>query len=471
MKKKIFQSLVLVLLLQASVMAYGSEPRQTTITCFVHNNHGSSVSLYKVENGEAVRVEFRWPRVNDSCVFSIPMEKEGIYFLRKAGSRESFFHYVIYLRPGDQKSVDIYTNKFAPDFDSCKVVKPNLETKLLQKWANFFNNYCTLGVNRSQRDRFIAGYKNLENEAQRLKKKAVTSNKYFNYLFNSKIDADVRYAKVAAFFNFGERMNAGYDSSELHKPFYQSLSPEQFCDAGLLNSEHGLELVNYYLPFNLFQKTGNIQRALSASIADKASSLCNDTVRGAFLTRHMMNVTNYEKFASEIEPFKSSFVTEEMKKAYEKKEDEITKYAKGIHGYNFSLYDKNGNRHSLSDFKGKVVVLDIWAMWCAPCLAEKPHFQKIEEEFRDRQDIVFIGVSVDGDIKKEAWKSFVTKKGWTNIELLSNFDESIMEYYKIEGIPRLMIFDKDGKIVTVDAPRPSQPEFRALIEQTLKIKS
>jgi thioredoxin-related protein len=52
--------------------------------------------------------------------------------------------------------------------------------------------------------------------------------------------------------------------------------------------------------------------------------------------------------------------------------------------------------------------------------------------------------------------------------LLANYNESVGKYYKIEGIPRFMIFDKEGKIVTVDAPRPSNPEFRKLIEQTLK---
>jgi len=113
----------------------------------------------------------------------------------------------------------------------------------------------------------------------------------------------------------------------------------------------------------------------------------------------------------------------------------------------------------------------MWAMWCAPCLAEKPYFIKVEEEYKNREDIIFIGVSVDGLSRKDVWKNFVGKKGWKNIELLSNSDESIMKYYKIEGIPRFMIFDKEGKIVTVDAPRPSEAEFRALIEQTLKANS
>jgi thiol-disulfide isomerase/thioredoxin len=112
--------------------------------------------------------------------------------------------------------------------------------------------------------------------------------------------------------------------------------------------------------------------------------------------------------------------------------------------------------------------MDIWAMWCAPCLAEKPFFQKVEESFKDRSDIVFIGVSHDGQAKKGPRKQFVAKKGWASIELLSEYNESIGKYYKIEGIPRLMIFDKEGKIVTVDAPRPSDPQFESLIEQTLQ---
>jgi len=69
----------------------------------------------------------------------------------------------------------------------------------------------------------------------------------------------------------------------------------------------------------------------------------------------------------------------------------------------------------------------------------------------------------DGIIAK-----FIEKKGWKNVELLSEYNESVGKYYKIEGIPRFMIFDKEGKIVTVDAPRPSDPEFKSLIEQTLE---
>jgi thiol-disulfide isomerase/thioredoxin len=132
------------------------------------------------------------------------------------------------------------------------------------------------------------------------------------------------------------------------------------------------------------------------------------------------------------------------------------------------LKDANDKTYRLSSFKGKVVVIDIWAMWCGPCLAEKPVMEQIAEGYHDRNDIVFIGVSTDGLNRKEVWKSFVKKKGFTSIELLSNYTESIYKYYKVAGIPRFMVFDREGKIVNVDAPKPSQPEFKRLIEQTLK---
>lgn len=457
-----------LLLLQVTMGANAVEPKQTTVTVRVHNNTGSSVSLYKVENGEAGRIEFRWPKENDSCVFNFPLEKEGVFFLGKTGGKGSAYNYVIYLKPGENKLVEAYSTKLGLDFDSCRIVKPNVETQLLQKWTDLFNNYCKLGTNSSKREQYIAGYSKFVKQAEELKKKNSSSNKYFNHLFASKIDAEVKYAKIAAYFNYVERMNSAYDTLETRQNFYNSLSKEKFCDPGLLNSEHGLQLLAYHLAFNFFHASGNKTNAPAMSFIERTNLLCNDTLRRAYVLKRMKEVVSYDQFQSEIMPFKRLFVSPALAPVYEAKKDELTIYAKGAPAYNFSLTDTKDQTVSLLDLKGKVVVLDIWAMWCAPCLAEKPFFQKIEEEFKDRNDIVFIGVSHDGLAKKDIWKKFVARKGWKNIELIANYDESIGKYYKVEGIPRLMIFDKEGKIVTVDAPRPSDPEFKKLIEQTLK---
>jgi peroxiredoxin len=459
---------LLVLLFQTVLLANAAEPRQTTVTCKVYNNTGSAVFLYKVENGEAVSLGFRRPGAMDTCIFSFPMEKEGVYFIRKGGAHMPAYNYVIYLKPGDEKSVDIYTSRLAIDFDSCKVQRPNAETVYLQKWADLFNGVCKLGTNRARRDEYIVAYNKLVEQAAELKRKTVSSNGYFNHLFALKLDAEIQYAKAAAFFHYGERMNAGLDSTAERRQFYQPLAKQKFCDAGLLQSEHGLALLKYNLGYQLFQKYGAQEQMLSTSFVEKMKMICNDTVRAAFALDRIRQITNYEQFKTDIQPFKKLFASTALQQAYQKKEDELTVYAKGAPAYNFTLNDTKDQPVSLSDFKGKVVVMDVWAMWCAPCLAEKPFFQEVEESFKDRGDVVFLGISHDGLAKKEVWKQFVAKKGWKNIELLANYNESIGKYYKIEGIPRFMIFDKEGKIVTVDAPRPSNPEFKKLIEQTLK---
>lgn len=453
---------------RVTLAANAVEPGQTTVTVKVHNNTGSSVSLYKVENGEANRIEFRWPKENDSCVFSFPLEKEAIFFFGKTSSKGSAHKYVIYLKPGENKLVHAYSSRIGLDFDSCKIVKPNAETLLLQKWTNLFNRYCKLGTNRNKREQYIEEYNDLVKQSQDLKTKSTGSNNYFRHLISSKIDAEIKYVKIAAFFNYGERMNSEYDTAAAHRAFYSSLTKENFCDPGLLHSEHGLQLLNYHLTFDLFHNSGNEATALAAPFVEKANLLCNDSLRRAYVLKRMKQVISYEQFQEEIEPFKRLFASAELALTYETKKNELTIYAKGTPAYNFSLTDTKEQPVSLADFKGKVVVLDIWAMWCAPCLKEKPFFQKIEEEFHDRDDIVFIGVSHDGLGQKEAWKKFVAKKGWNGIELIANYDESIGNYYKIEGIPRLMIFDRQGRIVTVNAPRPSDPEFKKLIERTIK---
>ena len=449
-------------------MAHAAPPKETSVTCKVYNNTGSAVFLYKVENGQAVSLGFRRPGTMDTCMFSFQVEREGVYYIQKGGGKGATYNHVIYLKPGDDKSVDLYTSKLGLDFDSCKVQSPNIETVYLQQWTNLFTGVCKLGTDRNRRDGYIVAYNQLVEQAAELKRKTASGNRYFKHLFALKLDAEIQYAKAATFFNYGGRMNAGLDSTAKRRQFYQSMAKEKLCHTGLLQSEHGLALLKYNLGYKLFQKYGTEKQMLTTSFIEKMEMICNDTLRAVFAFDRMRQITNYEQFKTEIQPFKKLFATDPLKQAYQKKEDELTVYAKGAPAYNFTLNDTKDQSVSLSDFKGKVVVMDVWAMWCAPCLTEKPFFQKVEDAFKDRDDIVFIGVSHDGLTRREVWKKFVEKKGWKNIELLANYNESIGEYYKIEGIPRFMIFDKEGRIVTVDAPRPSNPEFKKLIEQTLK---
>lgn len=106
--------------------------------------------------------------------------------------------------------------------------------------------------------------------------------------------------------------------------------------------------------------------------------------------------------------------------------------------------------------KGKVVLVDIWATWCQPCRVELPHLKALEESMKGK-NVEFVSISVDVE-KDQLGGTQLYAAGWSEIT----------KFYNINSIPRFLVFDQEGKIVTVDAPRPSQPALKQLLEETLK---
>lgn len=127
----------------------------------------------------------------------------------------------------------------------------------------------------------------------------------------------------------------------------------------------------------------------------------------------------------------------------------------------FEFADINGKMHSLKDFKGKYVLIDVWATYCAPCKSELPFWEKIQEKLA-KKNIVFVSIATDYD--KEEWKAFLEKNQLKGVQLV--FDRkwiSFMHRYQVATIPRYILLDKEGKIINPDMPRPSNPEFLKII--------
>ena len=109
-----------------------------------------------------------------------------------------------------------------------------------------------------------------------------------------------------------------------------------------------------------------------------------------------------------------------------------------------------------------VSVIQFSAAWCGPCKAEIPSLQKLEGEYHDK-NITFLSVSVDED--RQAWVDMVINDQLGGVQLWADGWSQITKDYAIFGIPRFMLFDQDGKVISTDAPRPSSAEIRPLIEE------
>jgi len=120
----------------------------------------------------------------------------------------------------------------------------------------------------------------------------------------------------------------------------------------------------------------------------------------------------------------------------------------------FTTVDLEGNEKKLSDFRGNYVYIDIWATWCGPCKQEIPFLKEMDKTF-EGQELVILSVSIDDT--QEPWKKMVADEELTGTHLFIDgaWGSSLVKDYKIAGIPRFMLVDPEGKIVTVQAQRPS----------------
>lgn len=113
----------------------------------------------------------------------------------------------------------------------------------------------------------------------------------------------------------------------------------------------------------------------------------------------------------------------------------------------FEVYDEEGSRVKLSDYKGnKAVVINIWASWCGPCKAEMPYFEDAINKYSDKVEFLMINLTDGQRETKEKALKFL-KDNNLEMDILFDLDYSAANAYNIRGIPRTIFIDKVGNII------------------------
>jgi len=108
----------------------------------------------------------------------------------------------------------------------------------------------------------------------------------------------------------------------------------------------------------------------------------------------------------------------------------------------FKVQDLSGKSVTSTELRGKVVVLDFWASWCAPCRLELPILQEISEEFT-RSDVVFLAINLDLETSEDVRRFLVEES--IQLPAYMDIDGAAAESFAVESLPTLIIGDKQGR--------------------------
>lgn len=136
------------------------------------------------------------------------------------------------------------------------------------------------------------------------------------------------------------------------------------------------------------------------------------------------------------------------------------------------LITKTGEKIILQNFinkhKGNLIYIDFWASWCAPCIKEFPSSNQLQEIYKGK-NVTFLYISNDSD--KSKWENANVKHGLINKNSFLAINYPNAKFYQeldLKTIPRYLLYNKKGKLIHKNAPRPSSNEIRALLDKHLE---
>ncbi len=257
---------------------------------------------------------------------------------------------------------------------------------------------------------------------------------------------------------------------QLSADFYSFVSDININDEDYLAFEQGKALLRMLIERDLdFSEVSSIEEYFS-SILSMIDKKVDDPKVSRYLKYNYLNQYIGNAGKKGVEEETAQFLTENAGTVMAERIEELVatwdQLEDGNQAPDFDGLTPEGKKVNLSELQGKYVYIDVWATWCGPCIAEIPSLKTLEMEYHGK-DIVFLGVSIDQEKDREKWRKFIVDREIPGLQIMEDKDWSseIAVQYNIKGIPRYILIDDKGKIVTANAPRPSNPEAKNLFNE------
>ncbi|SMD15391.1 TlpA family protein disulfide reductase [Pedobacter nyackensis] len=269
------------------------------------------------------------------------------------------------------------------------------------------------------------------------------------------------------------------DRSALPQSFYDLLKVLSINDP-LFQNKETREFSNFFNAYvaMLHYRSGKPEPTMYDQSKYALNHLKNEELKTDFVGMNIFSSNNYHMMGAEMVDLIRDVNRLSKDESFKKKVNEqLALYSPIMAGKpvpDFELPDQHGKMMKLSDFKGKAVIIDMWATWCSVCIKEMPYFDAVKKEMKGRKDVVFMTIGWEQTDAIPKWRKFVKEKKLEGIQLISerkkneadnrdNLEQKLM----LHVMPRYIFIDKQGKFVDSYGPYPSKPGFKEMLLKTI----
>lgn len=362
----------------------------------------------------------------------------------------------LYLEPGSKLEATVTKKEGERNPEIAFRGKGSKENEALKK---VLPTDFKLGVSSANSD---ATLRKLEEELNRQD----CSSKFKNYVLKS-VGLFVQLQKLPKLLN---------DTEAYRKALQELLSGLQQEDYWQSIPQWPNELDNFFAKCEAEKLIPTAENGLSYRL----QCIGDENIRNRYALYALERLVNFRSWfenppVKTIESLKPYMTTEEAKQKYASIVTQFERLEKSwSHLRNqpapdFTFEDVNGKMVTLSDYRGKFVLLDVWNIYCGPCMDQVPYLQKLEPEL-EKMNVTVIGVSCDPQNIKDKWQNTVRNKKMPGTQVIMDKGRKskFMTDYCIMGFPTFCLIGPDGMVINPFFCRPEKPEFMQLVKQKIK---
>lgn len=447
------------------------------IFCFISCQEKEVITTLsgKISNAEAKIIKLeglnfsKEINLNSDGTFSdtLQLDYNGLYSLVLSDEKQRF----IYLENGFQLNVENNATEFEKSF-VFKGTGSDENNFMSKKHQVIESIYGKLDTWENVKPLFTLDEKAFIEKNELYKKeilKALDEAKLTNQNFIKleKLDADFHVLRMYVQYptNYGHlTSNSAFKPSESFPKIKDDFSMDN--EESFKFSYSYQHLVGHQFYAKMYAESDSIQKPIEKGLA------ALKTIKSKLIQSEMIKNMMYEfngatpNLESVYNQMLSYSLDEKFKKELTDKFEIVKNIATGLPSPTFDYENITGGKTSLESLKGKFVYIDVWATWCGPCIAEIPALKEVEKEYHGK-NIEFVSISIDEKKDFEKWKKMVADKELKGIQLFADnaWESDFVKKYAIDGIPRFILIDTEGKIVSADAPRPSDAKLKELLTE------